>query len=102
MLLKINISFEGDTLHARLAGEFDIGAVDDFREAIEYSETPWRRAVVDLADIVFMDSSALGALVSLNNRARERGLELTLARPSHPVMHLLQLTGLEDQFVVRS
>ena len=101
MLLKIATTTEGETLHAKLSGEFDLSSIDTFRETIEGSATPWKRAELDMADVVFMDSSGLQALVSLNNRARERGYELTLMRPSHPVTRLLALTGLESQFTVR-
>ena len=102
MLLKIDTQTDGDTLRARLAGEFDLNSVAAFREQIEDAPTPWRHVEIDLGDIVFMDSSGLQALVSLNNRARERGLDVTLVRPSHPVTRLLALTGLEDQFAVRA
>jgi anti-sigma B factor antagonist len=101
MMLKIDTDADADTLNVRLSGEFDLTGVSDFRTAVEDSETPWRRADIDLSDVVFMDSSGLEALVSLNNRARERGLEVTLVRPSHPVTRLLALTGLESQFAVR-
>ena len=54
--------------------------------------------VIDVSDVAFMDSSGLQELVRLDNRARERGLEVVLARPSVPVMRLLELTGLEQHF----
>ena len=101
MLLKIHTQADGDTLRVTLSGEFDLTAVDRFREQVEEAATPWRHAEIDLSDVVFMDSSGLQALVSLNNRARERGLEVTLVRPSHPVTRLFALTGLESQFAVR-
>jgi len=100
MLLKIHTESEGDTLRVRLAGEFDLTGIGDFRREVEESLTPWKRAEIDLSDVVFMDSSGLQALVSLNNRAEERGLELALVSPSVPVSRILQLTGLESQFVI--
>jgi anti-sigma B factor antagonist len=100
MLLKIHTESEGDTLRVRLAGEFDLTGISDFRREVEEALTPWKRAEIDLSDVVFMDSSGLQALVSLNNRAEERGLEVALVRPSVPVSRILQLTGLETQFVV--
>jgi anti-sigma B factor antagonist len=102
MRFQITTTAEGQTLEVRLAGEFDINAVDEFRAVVEERETAWRRAEIDLADVVFMDSSGLGALVALDTHARERGHELTLVRPSLPVSRLLQLTGLDSHFTVRT
>jgi anti-anti-sigma factor len=101
MLLKIDTETEGDTLNVTLAGEFDIGAVEQFRTTVEESAEPWRRVVIDMSDLAFMDSSGLQELVRLDNRARERGLEVIIAKPSLPVTRLLELTGLGAHFNVR-
>ena len=101
MLLKIETKTDGDTLRVRLAGEFDLTAIDDFRSQVENAPIDWQQAEIDLRDVVFMDSSGLQALVSLNNRARERGRAITLVSPSEPVVRLLALTGLDAQFTVR-
>ena len=101
MLLKIDTQIEGDTLTVALSGEFDMGSIASFRAAVEESREPWARIAIDLQDVVFMDSSGLQELVRLNNRARERDLELVLARPSVPVKRLLELTGLESHFTIR-
>jgi anti-sigma B factor antagonist len=101
MLLRIDTKVEGDTLTVMLAGEFDMGSIGDFREAVEGAGEPWKRAEIDLRDVVFMDSSGLQELVRLNNRARERNLEIALVTPSTPVLRLLELTGLRSHFTIR-
>ena len=101
MLLRIDTEVEGDTLTVKLAGEFDMGSIGEFRKAIEGASEAWQRASIDLRDVVFMDSSGLQELVRLNNRARERNLELVLIAPSAPVMRLLELTGLRSHFTIR-
>jgi anti-anti-sigma factor len=101
MLLKIDTDHDGDTLRVKLSGEFDLTAIGDFRDVVEDPERTWQHAEIDMRDVVFMDSSGLQALVSLNNRARERDLDVTLLQPSEPVKRLLALTGLESQFEVR-
>ena len=101
MLLRIDTKVEGDTLTVKLAGEFDMGSIGEFRAAVESADEPWRRAEIDLRDVVFMDSSGLQELVRLNNRAHERNLEVVLATPSAPVMRLLELTGLQSHFTIR-
>jgi anti-sigma B factor antagonist len=101
MLLKIHTEAEGDTLNVTLSGEFDMGAVAAFRAAVEEAPDPWERAAIDMNDVVFMDSSGLQELLRLNNRAREKDLEVVLVRPSVPVLRLLELTGLESHFSIR-
>jgi len=100
MLLKIDTAMEGDTLNVTLSGEFDMGAIAEFRRRIEQDAEAWRRVVIDMSDLAFMDSSGLQELVRLDNRARERGLEVIIARPSVPVLRLLELTGLEQHFAL--
>jgi anti-anti-sigma factor len=100
MLLRIDTQSEGDTLTVKLSGEFDLGSISDFREAVEGAAEPWQRAEIDLRDLVFMDSSGLQELVRLNNRAHEKKLEVVLVRPSAPVMRLLELTGLQSHFTI--
>ena len=102
MLLKIDTQTDGDTLEVTLSGEFDMGSVGKFRDAVEDDSEAWKRVVIDMSDLAFMDSSGLQELVRLDNRARERGLEMIIAKPSVPVVRLLELTGLETHFNIRA
>ena len=98
--MNIDTEAEGNTLKVTLSGEFDMGSVVDFRSAVEETAEPWTRALLDMHDVVFMDSSGLQELLRLNNRARERGHEVVLMRVSVPVRRLLELTGLESHFTI--
>ena len=100
MQLNIETEIDGDTLNLTLSGEFDMGSVPAFRSTVEGEQPPWRRIVIELGDVGFMDSSGLQELVRVNNRARELGREMVLAQPSQPVRRLLELTGLDTQFTV--
>jgi anti-sigma B factor antagonist len=100
MLLSIDTERDGDTLAVTLSGEFDMGSVEAFRSALEETPEPWKRAVIDMNDLVFMDSSGLQELLRLNNRAREQDREVVLVRPSLPVVRLLELTGLATHFTI--
>src|SRR5690348_14725443 len=63
-----------------LRGEFDLTAVEVFERAVA-SVTPRHALVLDLNELTFMDSSGLGALVLLRERARSGGWSLVLAAP---------------------
>ena len=100
MLLNIETQAVGETLKVTLSGEFDMGSVAAFRAALEDEAQAWTRAELDMQDVIFMDSSGLQELLRINNRAREEGREVILARPSVPVVRLLELTGLETHFTI--
>ncbi len=53
------------------------------------------RLVVDLAQVRFLSSSALGHLVKLGKRLHDRGGRLTLARPVARLERLLCAVGLD-------
>jgi len=55
---------------------------------------------VDLSGVQFMDSSALSALVQAHERARERGQQFVLLRPSPACAKVLNITGLDRVFGV--
>jgi anti-anti-sigma factor len=52
--------------------------------------------VVDLRDVGFVDSTALGALVGLTRRARERGGDLRLVVDNSHVLRVLRVTNLDS------
>jgi anti-anti-sigma factor len=60
------------------------------------------RIIVDLAALVFVDSSGVAALVRGRNLARRAGGDLLLAAPRGPVRRILALTGLIGVFSVRA
>ena len=51
--------------------------------------------VVDLADVTFIDSAGLGALVGAHRRMREGGGCLRIVRPPPLVARAFELTGLD-------
>lgn len=53
------------------------------------------RLIVDLAEVPFMDSSGLGALIGGLRAARLAGGDLRLARPTEQIVLLLELTTLD-------
>jgi anti-anti-sigma factor len=54
--------------------------------------------IIDLADVTFVDSSGLGALIVARKTARERGGSVSLVSPPPVVRRLLGSTRLHDIF----
>ena len=69
----------------RLLGRL-IGVLEEGRPFLE----------LDLADVSFMDSSGVRALILVNRAAQARGGAFSVLRPSPPVVRIVQLAGVED------
>ncbi|WP_306205859.1 STAS domain-containing protein [Actinoplanes sp. RD1] len=87
-------------LLASLSGELDLDSADEVRDSLAAAAqgAGVRYLHVDVSDLGFIDSYALGALVSARNTAAASGVTLTLTRPSQPVRKAIQVTGLADVF----
>ena len=59
------------------------------------------RIVCDVADVVYVDSSGLGALIGGLKRARDAGGDLVVAAPNPRVARILGVTGLNTIFNVK-
>lgn len=82
-----------------VAGELDAATAPGLGDLLQpLVGQPNASVVVNLADVTFMDSSGLRALVRAANSARDGGGSLVLARASGAVTRLLEVTGLIDQF----
>ena len=76
-----------------LEGEFDLAAAPDMREQLERAHADAARGVVlDLAEVTFLDSSALRELLRADAALRTRGAQLLLVAVPAPVARLLELT----------
>ena len=61
--------------------------------------SPDERLVVDLADVSFIDSTALGVLIEARTRLRNRRAFL-LAAPGLETRRALEISGLDRHFAV--
>ncbi len=59
-----------------------------------------RKCLIDFGPTAYIDSSGLGALVSINKKVRELGGELRLAGLNEDLRSLFELTKLDTLFVI--
>ena len=64
----------------RLSGRFDFKAHREFREAVDavLAQAGSRGVQVDLADVAYLDSSALGMLLMLRDKAKANNKDVAL------------------------
>jgi anti-sigma B factor antagonist len=86
------------------SGELDVQSVPELRERLtEAIESGNTRVVVDIADVSFIDSLSLSALVGARRKLGENG-RLAIVATHEYVLLILQATGLEqvmDVFTTR-
>jgi anti-sigma B factor antagonist len=91
---------ENGAVVVSLAGELDLYNANDVREALLacVAEEP-ERLVVDLAEVRFIDSTALGVLIEARTRLADRRAFL-LAAPGLETRRALEISGLDRHFSV--
>jgi anti-anti-sigma factor len=81
---------------AHLEGRLDLMSARDVRARLTESVAAGQdRLIVDLAAVPFIDSSGLGALISVLKAARQAGGDLRIARPDEQPLTVLKLTTLD-------
>jgi len=91
----------GATWNVSLTGELDLSRRPQLRDVVmAFRRSPAPNARVDLTAVTFMDSTGIGALVSLLKTAASRGGRVCLLGPSDRVARVLQVTGLLPLFEI--
>ena len=97
----LRIEAVGTACVVRLGGELDLYNADQVRAALTgaCAEAP-ERIVVDLGEVEFIDSTALGVLIEIRAKLNNRD-GLLLAAPGLETRRALEVSGLDKLFVVR-
>lgn len=98
MGLAVAMEERDDLLVVSLSGELDIYTVPGFRRDMGAVDPVSTRIVVDLSDVTLLDSSGLGALLSMLNRSHEGEGDLALVCPHRHLRRVFEVTGLREAF----
>jgi anti-sigma B factor antagonist len=85
-----------------LGGELDVVDAAGVAAALATVAAREPEIIVDLAALEFIDSSGVAALARGRRHARHVGGDLLLAAPQEPVLRVLAITGLVDEFSVHA
>ncbi|GAA2648936.1 STAS domain-containing protein [Paractinoplanes durhamensis] len=88
---------DGTATFLHISGELDITARDDLYGAIRAALDDGD-VVVDLAEVAFLDSEALGALLEGYNDARARPAGFRVVNARGLVARVLQVSGAHELF----
>ena len=82
-------------------GELDLFTAPAFKDVTEKTlETPGAQIVIDLSEVTFLDSTALGVLISTLRAARDHGGDLALICTDPKVLATFSITGLDRVFTI--
>jgi|SRR5580698_4775898 anti-anti-sigma factor len=99
-MLTIDVEKTGHVAVVRCVGRIVRGApVRALKNAV-FSEKEAGIVVIDLSDVEMLDAGGLTALLSLQQWAWDRSVQLKLVNPSHFVHEVLTRTGLNRVFEI--
>ena len=85
-----------DRIEAKLTGEIDIVNSEDFKkEVLSLYDGAKKDVVFDCSDLTFLDSTALGVLVAINNHMIKEGHSISLHSLKSRILKLFTITGLD-------
>jgi anti-anti-sigma factor len=96
-----NVSLNGNRVQIDIRGRFDYKVSKDFRDA--YRHIPGRAGItyqVDLRDVDYMDSSALGMLLLLREHAISRSGVVIIQYPNETIDKILRVANFEQLFEI--
>jgi anti-sigma B factor antagonist len=82
-------------------GEIDLFTAPDLKQVLtEVIESGQHRLVIDLSEVSFLDSTALGVLIGAVKRLRSRGGALAIVNTEASIAKTFEITGLDQIFTI--
>jgi anti-sigma B factor antagonist len=99
--LRITRTRTDTVLRLDLAGELDLSTVQHLRQAITaaFTEPGITTMLLDLAELAFLDSVGMGALIAGYKRALAAGVGFRVVNPRGAPLRALHITALDRVFV---
>jgi len=101
--MGININVRDGVARLTMSGRFDFQLHRDFKEAYTplVEDATVRELEIELSQIDHIDSSALGMLMLLNERAKVTNKPLTLLNPSGVTAQALEIAHFDRLFKIK-
>ena len=98
--MEVSVASDNGRALLSLRGRFDFNSHREFREAIENAlgQADVTELQVDLAGVDYLDSSALGMLLMLRDRAKGAGKAVSLANCRGAVKQVLDIANFGKLF----
>ena len=86
----------GQSLKLTITGELDMAATFRLEPELDrlLDAQDLLRLEIDLAGVIFLDSSGLGLLLAMRERAHQRGIAMVIVSVSARVQRILEVSGI--------
>jgi anti-anti-sigma factor len=97
-ILEVTTQDSGGQVTISLKGELDLSSVGKVQEELRRVEAEGPPLLIlDLSDLTFLDSTGLRAVVTADERARDKGRRLVVVRGPDAVQRVFAITRLEER-----
>ena len=98
MAVKTQISEDGKVLTIGIPSRLDITAHKDFGEAYKDKLGPISSCIIDMAEVEFLDSSALGMLLMFRESAVAENVDISIANCSPGIKKIFAMANFDKLF----
>lgn len=95
-LLRVTVERVEDARLIRAAGELDMSSAPALRLELEAARIEAVTALLDMAEVTFIDSTGLHLLLDASRSADGNDWSFFIVRPSKPVQRLIDVSGTRD------
>ncbi len=99
MTVETKLDLESKTLEISIFGRFDFGVHQDFRKATEQASSGVNAIIVNMENVNYVDSSALGMLLVLRDKAGENNA-VRIKNASLEVRKILEIANFDKLFAL--
>ena len=99
MELKVDLRQEGDKLFVDLQGDLDINSNKEFKEKVN-SVQGIKNITVNCENLSYIDSTGLGAFVSIYKNIKEKGEKLVITGLKPHIKKIFLITDLDKVFEI--
>jgi anti-anti-sigma factor len=91
---EIGMEWSGDAVHLRVRGELDIAVADSLLRRVEGMEgSSAQLVIVDLAEVTFLDTCGVKALIAAQQAGADGGFEVLVVRTPKAVRRVMDVAG---------
>ncbi|MFA6121983.1 MAG: STAS domain-containing protein [Sideroxydans sp.] len=100
MATGISVTISGNTATLALDGRFDFHSQREFRTAYLplLDDAAVKTIQIELGRVIYIDSSALGLLMLIRERAEASGKTITLCNPTETVRKIFKIANFDKLF----
>lgn len=101
--MALEVQIRDNVARIIMSGRFDFQIHRDFKDAYSklFENAAVQQIEIEMSKLEYLDSSALGMLMLLNERARSANKAIILSNPSRVVNQVLEVANFNRLFTIK-